>query len=143
MTVKGASGKLKTKVIGDFLTHTDLTDLELERQQYFTKEKKDEKLDADYVPVDFDSYSIPSHEAQPKGPLPKDEKIWRISSLTASVDDETKILVLPLAESKRQVKIKDTKYQIDSFDKLRDNAIKIENDLAIEKGTVKRYEDKT
>lgn len=63
-------------------------------------------MDADYVPIDFDSYSIPDQAAiQAKGKLPNEEKIWRISSLTASVDDETKILVLPLAESKRAVKI--------------------------------------
>ena len=35
------------------------------------------------------------------------EKLWRISSLTASVDDETKILVVPLPESKRKVKVAD------------------------------------
>jgi hypothetical protein len=29
--VSGTSGKLKTKVIGDFLTHLDLTELENER----------------------------------------------------------------------------------------------------------------
>lgn len=28
-------------------------------------------------------------------PVSKDEKMWRISSLTASVDDETTILILP------------------------------------------------
>jgi len=44
-------------------------------------------------------------------PIAKDQKLWRISSLTASVDDETKILILPLPESKRQVKVSDTKYQ--------------------------------
>lgn len=96
LKIKGASGTLKTKVIGDHLTHTDLTELEKERELYYSKDKKkDEKVDVDYVPVDFDAYSIPDKLAQTKGLLPKDEKIWRISSLTASVDDETKILVLP------------------------------------------------
>ena len=42
--------------------------------------------------------------------LEDDDKIWRISSLTAYVDDETKILLLPIPESKRTVKIKDTQY---------------------------------
>jgi hypothetical protein len=37
--------------------------------------------------------------------LDKDEPVWRISSLTAFVDNETKILLLPLPESKRTIKI--------------------------------------
>lgn len=83
MTVKGTSGKLKTKVIADYLTHLDLNELEQERKEYFekvaleaakklqeTKSKskatkevaepalKATSLDANYIPVDFDSYSI-------------------------------------------------------------------------------------
>jgi hypothetical protein len=73
-------------------------------------------VDADYVPVDFDAYSIPDLGTQNRGTIKKEEKIWRISSLTASVDDETKILILPLPESKRQVKIVDTVYQLASYD---------------------------
>jgi hypothetical protein len=34
-------------------------------------------------------------------PLPESEKIWRISSLTTFVDADTKILLLPIPESKR------------------------------------------
>ena len=59
--------------------------------------------------------------------IAKDEKMWRISSLTASVDDETTILILPLPESKRRVKVSSTKYEnktygdfvktLDHFDK--------------------------
>lgn len=48
-------------------------------------------------------------------PIDKNEKLWRISSLTASVDDETKILILPLPESKRSVKVADTKYEAKSY----------------------------
>jgi len=44
--------------------------------------------------------------------LDKEEKIWRISSLTASIDDETRILVIPIPESKRRTKIADTKYTL-------------------------------
>ena len=47
--------------------------------------------------------------------ISKDEKLWRISSLTASVDDETKILILPVPESKRTVKVTDTKYEAKSY----------------------------
>ena len=102
MTIKGASGKLQAKVIGDYLTHQDLTVLELERQKHTGE-------DIDYVPVDFDAYSIvDQNKKTEKGPLSNDERIYRISSLTAAVDDETKILVLPLPESKRSVKIADT-----------------------------------
>lgn len=80
---------------------------------------------ADYVPVDFDAYTIrdsnqqlgitdfESNELNDK--IYKEEKIWRISSLTASVDDETKIMILPLPESKRLVKIADTKYNLQTY----------------------------
>lgn len=120
LTVKGASGKLKTKVIGDYLNQIDLNELEGERKLYIATltDKTQVKVDADYVPVDFDSYTIPDQAARDTGKLPNEERIWRISSLTASVDDETKILVLPLAESKRAVKIQDTQYSTDSFETL-------------------------
>jgi len=72
--------------------------------------------------VDFEAYSIPEQDSQTRGALKKDERIWRISSLTASVDDETKILILPLPESKRQVKIVDTVYQLSSYEQLIEKA---------------------
>jgi hypothetical protein len=63
--------------------------------------------------------------------------------LTASIDDETKILILPLPESKRSVKIIDTTYTLDTYGDL----LKAEKDamdrLQIEKEVVKRYADKT
>lgn len=40
------------------------------------------------------------------------DKIWRISSLTAFVDNDTKILLLPQPESKRKTKIIDTIYSL-------------------------------
>ena len=40
LNVQGASGKLKTVLIGDFLNHIDLTELEQERKQYFEKINK-------------------------------------------------------------------------------------------------------
>ena len=146
LNVQGASGKLKTVLIGDHLTHLDLAELEQERKQYFDKisnkpenekveqgksgsgwfggqQKQESKSDAasekpvtadvDYVPVDFDAYSIPDLKLQNiknDKSLSNEDKIWRISSLTASVDDETKILILPLPESKRKLKIADTFY---------------------------------
>ena len=49
------------------------------------------------------------------GPIENKEKVWRISSLTASVDDDTKIMILPLPESKRATKIQDTKYLMQTY----------------------------
>ena len=54
--IKGQSGKLQTTIIGDYLEHKDLLELEKERVQYFEQGAKDE----DYIPTDFDSYSVPS-----------------------------------------------------------------------------------
>ena len=82
-TIKGTSGDLNTSVIADYLTHRELSILEEERKDYFkqrkalnentdknsggyfgSNSKKDEneavkkELDANYVPIDFDAYSI-------------------------------------------------------------------------------------
>ncbi len=78
------------------------------------------------MPVDFDAYSIADKESKKNtGPIQKNEKIWRISSLTASVDKETKILILPVPESRRAVKIQDTKYSIETYENLHDRSKKI------------------
>ena len=73
---------------------------------------KSKELDQQYIPIDFDSYCIEDKNLilNKNAPLSDDDKIWRISSLTAYVDDETKILLLPVPESKREIKIKDTSY---------------------------------
>jgi len=62
--------------------------------------------------VDFDAYSIMDKKTsesldkiESSQVLPESEKIWRISSLTTFVDADTKILLLPIPESKRKVKI--------------------------------------
>lgn len=78
-------------------------------------EAKKKAAAEDYIPVDFESYSIPDREAVEKNhdkaeALTSDEKLWRISSLTTFVDNDTRILLLPIPESKRSVKIQDTKY---------------------------------
>lgn len=39
LNVKGLSGKLKTTVIGDYLTHAELLILEKERQEYFKQKE--------------------------------------------------------------------------------------------------------
>ena len=137
LTVRGAAGKLKIKVIGDHLTHEDLHELESEKNEYFVKVQAREKaeelkskqnkgkkepvevapIDIDYIPVDFDAYSIiadtPALQiADPAAPIDKSQKVWRISSLTAQVDDDTRILVLPVPESKRVTKIAETSYSV-------------------------------
>lgn len=53
MTIAGNSGKLKTTLVGDFLSHEDLLELEQERKEYFEKKTKSQVVDADYVPIDF------------------------------------------------------------------------------------------
>ena len=63
--------------------------------------------------------------------------------MTASVDKETKILILPVPESRRTVKIQYTKYSIDTYENLHGRSNKIEEGLLIDKEIVKRYEDKT
>ena len=50
--------------------------------------------------------------------LGEEDKIWRISSLTMFIDADTKILLLPQPESKRNVKIRDTKYAFSTVDDL-------------------------
>lgn len=69
-------------------------------------------MNEEYIPVDFEAYSIadrPTLENEASidksAPIKDTEKLWRISSLTTFVDADTKILLLPLPESKRKVKI--------------------------------------
>ena len=98
------------------------------------------------MPVDFDAYSIEDPKLKNVASdktLSNEDKVWRISSLTASVDDETKILILPLPESKRHVKIIDTVYQLSSVQALRERSEAVEKALLIQKDVVKRFEDKT
>jgi len=78
-----------------------------------------------------------------KKKLEKQDKIWRISSLTASIDDDTKILILPLPESKRSIKIVDTKYDIETYEDLMRVQEQAYNTLKLEKEVVKRFADKT
>ena len=153
--MSGASGKLKTTLIGDYLLHQDLVELDDDRKTYQSanesliaakakgskvskadlekQEKEMKRLREEYVPIDFSAYTIddPKSEVMTKRSaatpiipetldkaIDKDEKLWRISSLTASVDDETTILILPLPESKRLVKVADTKYEAKSYNDL-------------------------
>ena len=75
----------------------------------------------------------------------KTEKLWRISSLTASVDEDTKILVLPLPESKREVKVADTKYETRLYKDLVETVASVDKSLSTDSGqeSTKRFDDKT
>jgi hypothetical protein len=95
------------------------------------------------VPIDFDAYSIPDKLTQGKGPIPDDEKIWRISSMTAAVDDDTKILILPLPESKREVKIAQTKYVTETIEQLIQKSEEIRSSLQSGSKEIKRFQDMT
>jgi hypothetical protein len=104
------------------------------------------ELDSNYIPIDFDAYTIEDRELilNSGEKLNESDKIWRISSLTAFVDEETKILLLPQPESKREVKIKDTKYEFQKVGDLMERKAKIEKDLEPEEQQEdKRYEEMT
>jgi hypothetical protein len=98
--------------------------------------------------VDFDSYTIPDRQtvespAKVEELLSQKEKIWRISSLTTFVDADTKILLLPLPESKRSVKIFDTKYTFNTYGDLLQKHETIKKELKAKEDKNLRFEDKT
>lgn len=103
------------------------------------------QLKLDHVPVDFDSYSIVDQgfAGGNKERLAEKERIWRISSLTAAVDQDTRILLLPTPQSRRKVQIQDTNYTLQTNDDLYQRAQAIEKNLEVEVEEVKRFEDKT
>lgn len=105
------------------------------------------ELRNNYIPIDFDAYSIEDKETilNPHAPLQDEDKIWRISNLTVFLDLETKILLMPLPESKRAVKIKDTKYSLNKVEDLLAVKKSIEKSLEITEEVVvqKRFEDMT
>lgn len=117
--------------------------------------KKSEEIQAqqkkaaeDYIPVDFDAYTIPDRATveapkQAEEPLPDKEKVWRISSLTTFVDADTKILLLPIPESKRKVKIQDTKYTFKTYGDLLNRSQSLQTELKSREEKNVRFEDKT
>jgi hypothetical protein len=110
-------------------------------------EEQLEKMDEKYIPIDFEAYSIedPDQPLNPKAKFEEDDRIWRISSITAFIDDETKILLLPLPESKRKTKIKDTKFELENKNDLIVRKLAIETDLTDEgeERESKKFEDMT
>lgn len=113
-------------------------------------EAKKKAAAEEYIPVDFDAYSIADKailekrkSADMSSPVEPKEKLWRISSLTTFVDADTKILLLPIPESKRKVKIQDTFYNVNNYGDLfsRNDDVSFELAEAEKKNT--RFEDKT
>ena len=167
MNVQGLSGKLKTTVIGDYLQQGELEILEKERDEYYRNkaileaealkntqkgdnEAQKKKAAEEYIPVDFDAYSIPDRSLADKAntidqnlALSGSEKIWRISSLTTFVDADTKILLLPVPESKRKVKIQDTTYSLKTYGELLSKNKQIVSTLKELETRNVRFEDKT
>ena len=117
----------------------------VEEKEKLENQKKD--LDANYIPIDFDSYSIEDRNLilNKQEKLKNEDQIWRISSLTAYVDNDTKILLMPMPESKRQVKIKDTVYSFETVGDLIERRDAIEKSLVPEEDKTEhqRFEDKT
>ena len=76
--------------------------------------------------------------------IDEEEKMWRIKSLRVAVDEDTRILLLPLPESKRSKKLIDTRYQFvtygDLYDKYQGKETELVESTAKE---YKRMEDKT
>ena len=114
------------------------------------------KAKEEYVPIDFNAYTIedasnsmPSIEDAAKdrlaAPVKDSEKLWRISSLTASVDDETRILIVPVPESKRAVKVVDTRYEVQTYGDLVAVIQQVRKSLTATNrgGEAKRYEEKS
>lgn len=79
-----------------------------------------------------------------KKDISNEEKIWRIKSLRVSVDDDTRILLLPLPESKRSKKLVDTRYTFSTYqDIIRKYERKQEELEGLLNEEYKRFEDKT
>ncbi|CAI2372594.1 unnamed protein product [Moneuplotes crassus] len=159
--ISGGSGKLKTVITADSAFHGSLKifneELEEHHQKKETKEKDYDVEDfEDNWPIDLEEYNIPNDtlykkwknedniEEENKKNIFENEKIWRIKSLRVSVDEDTRILLLPLPESKREKKLIDTRYALETNGDL----YTIFNDKqgiykSIDNENYKRFEDKT
>ena len=83
------------------------------------------------------------HELSKKE-ISNEEKIWRIKSLRVSVDDDTRILLLPLPESKRSKKLIETRYTYQTYQDIFRRYERKQEDLEDSLNEeYKRFEDKT
>ena len=110
----------------------------------------------DNWPIDLEEYDLPDTELynimkdeskrhdHSKKEISNEEKIWRIKSLRVSVDDDTRILLLPLPESKRSKRLIETRYTFQTYqDIIRKYERKQEELESAVDGEYKRFEDKT
>lgn len=73
-----------------------------------------------------------------------EDKIWRIKSLRVSVDEDTRILLLPIPESKREKKLLDTRYTLQSYQDIYERYNQKQSSFEKEKTRdYKRFEDKS
>jgi len=130
MSVKGNSGKLNTVIIGDCIEHSSLQyfndEVETHQKKIGTEGYDEEEFVANW-PLDLEEYTIldPKTKAQMEenfesedmrsADILKDEQMWRIKSLRVSVDEDTKILLLPLPKSKRTKELIDTRYSFKTY----------------------------
>lgn len=156
--VSGGSGKLKTTVVADYALHGSLKIFNQELEEHHQKKATDPKYDANEFeenwPIDLEEYTMVESDSQNldnkelmerhmKKEILDDQKIWRIKNLRVAVDDDVRILLLPLPESKRTKKLIDTRYNFVTFgDIIKLSQEKLEKfDTEIKE--VKRFEDKT
>uniref|UniRef100_A0A7S3JE05 Uncharacterized protein n=1 Tax=Euplotes harpa TaxID=151035 RepID=A0A7S3JE05_9SPIT len=159
--VSGSSGKLNTVVTADYASHSSLKIFSDELEEHHKKKEAqlpdyDAKDFEDNWPIDLEEYDLPDsklfkeiqdedkRQEISKQKISSDEKIWRIKSLRVSVDDDTRILLLPLPESKRSKKLVETEYNLDSYqDIIRRFERKQEKYEHLLDEEYKRFEDKT
>jgi hypothetical protein len=159
--ISGSSGKLKTDVTADFALHSSLKIFNEELEEHTQKkEAKESGYDVvdfeDNWPIDLEEYDMPDFDTYlkfknfdqfediKKKSISSEEKVWRIKKLRVAVDQDTRILLLPLPESKRDHKLIDTRYYLNTYNDLFERYASHENKLIkAEEGSYKRHEDKT
>ena len=159
--VTGGSGKLKTTVTADHALHGSLKIFNEELEEHNRKKLEgapgyDVKDFEDNWPIDLEEYDLPDDKLyqamkdptkfeQVKGTaICEEDKLWRIKSLRVAVDDDTRILLLPLPESKRAKKLIDTRYMLQTYEDIVNKySQRHEGYEKLNIGEYKRFEDKT
>lgn len=133
--MKGSAGSLDTVVVADAVEHSNLQYFDNEIGEHLKKkEAKDEKYNAsDFEkewPLDLEEYNILSVETNKyldenkenkevlESEIKPDEKIWRIKTLRVSVDEDSRILLLPLPKSKRTKELWEARYTHSTYNDL-------------------------
>lgn len=159
--VTGGSGKLKTTITADHALHGSLKIFNEELEEHNKKKLEnvagyDVKDFEDNWPIDLEEYDLPDETlyqamkdatkfAQVKDTkINEEDKLWRIKSLRVAVDDDTRILLLPLPESKRSKKLIDTRYTLETYEDIVNKYTQKHDEYEqLNIGEYKRFEDKT